>query len=469
MVDNGMYGQVPMTNRQIQQQQEKDESIANYVYDTMLELLDYSGNIAKIKKAAGKRRMTPVQLRDQLKSVTYAKDYSPNNIRTLIISSDGLAILLHKQYKGKSYIFKPFNATKYGMCIKSSNYKPMYDAIKDSNVTQALEEIVICKKSENNIPLRENIDMSLFVNDNRYKRFYSYTEVDKSIKEVMQAGLTNKEQIGHYKVGKPIAKIFKDNGARSSVRNADYLKVTGCVQTNTYEFDREMHEYFKGIADVLAEQDKKQAEEDRRKVRQGDKEDKDEFKSNREELKELIENINSKCNMIHKFNRLVLRYGNSLANSSGITKYVLDTYRDNELGNKVFELKTIKDNVDNYKALVEFDKAKKEVNEISSFADTTVTLMYANLYNALDKETLDVIYKEADNDSIMINIVENGGFTDRITEYNHVYNGKVSAKSDVAILTILSKLFITNNVEDCHNSKKWKDLLMGTPKKESVA
>lgn len=81
-----------------------------------------------------------------LEAIQYSDDlkvWSPNNIRRLIISPDGVAVQLHT---GKAVIQKPFNPTKAGFCFSDIKYKPMITTLVN-RVCSSIEEVVFCTGS----------------------------------------------------------------------------------------------------------------------------------------------------------------------------------------------------------------------------------------------------------------------------------------------------------------------------------
>lgn len=82
-----------------------------------------------------------------LEAIQYSSDlkiWSPNNIRRLIISPDGVAVQLHT---GKTIIQKPFNVVKAGACFSDIKYKPMITTLVN-RVCSSVEEVVFCTGSK---------------------------------------------------------------------------------------------------------------------------------------------------------------------------------------------------------------------------------------------------------------------------------------------------------------------------------
>lgn len=87
-----------------------------------------------------------------LDAIQYSNDstkWSPNNIRRLIISPDGVAIQLHTSQK---FIQKPFNREKAYYCFSSMNYKPMITSLVN-RVCSSVEEVIFCTGSVNGLSL----------------------------------------------------------------------------------------------------------------------------------------------------------------------------------------------------------------------------------------------------------------------------------------------------------------------------
>lgn len=81
-----------------------------------------------------------------------SKDWSPNNIRRLILSPDGVAVQLHT---GRSLIQKPFNIIKAGSCFSDEKYKPMITTLVN-RICSSVEEIVFCTASSNGLYLPQS-------------------------------------------------------------------------------------------------------------------------------------------------------------------------------------------------------------------------------------------------------------------------------------------------------------------------
>jgi hypothetical protein len=89
-----------------------------------------------------------------LSAIQYSDDsmkWSPNNIRRLIISADGVVVQLHT---GTKLMQKPFDKEKASKCFVSENYKPMVSALTD-RVCSSIEEIIYCTGSINGLKMNQ--------------------------------------------------------------------------------------------------------------------------------------------------------------------------------------------------------------------------------------------------------------------------------------------------------------------------
>lgn len=87
-----------------------------------------------------------------LNGIVYTSDvtkYSPNNIKTIIISPDGVAI---KLFTNRNIIVKKFVTDKASSCFRSQSYKPMIKALTH-RVCSSVEEIILCTGSLNGLSL----------------------------------------------------------------------------------------------------------------------------------------------------------------------------------------------------------------------------------------------------------------------------------------------------------------------------
>ena len=90
-----------------------------------------------------------------LDAIQYTSDsskWSPNNIRRLIISPDGVAVQLHTSQK---FIQKPFNKDKAYFCFSCMNYKPMITTLVN-RVCSSVEEVIFCTNGINGLSLPQS-------------------------------------------------------------------------------------------------------------------------------------------------------------------------------------------------------------------------------------------------------------------------------------------------------------------------
>ena len=90
-----------------------------------------------------------------LDAINYTSDvrnWSPNNIRRLIISPEGIAVQLHTSTR---LIQKQFLPNSYYPCIVDAKYKPMVSALVN-RVCSSVEEVIYCTASASGSYLPEN-------------------------------------------------------------------------------------------------------------------------------------------------------------------------------------------------------------------------------------------------------------------------------------------------------------------------
>lgn len=92
--------------------------------------------------------------------------WSPNNIRRVIISPDGVCVEYHTTTdmdvrRGKKYAYTAFNTEKAIQCLNNPKSKSLLSVFSDNRVYSALEELVILTSSLNNLCLRgDELDLS---------------------------------------------------------------------------------------------------------------------------------------------------------------------------------------------------------------------------------------------------------------------------------------------------------------------
>lgn len=120
----------------------------DYCYNLVNPLIDYKGDIAKGNKNDMK--------------VSYSADFSPNNIRRLIISGDGVVVNFHIKVGNSLSKVKSFSDTdkaRMVQCLYMDKYKPMLWVLAE-RVCSSVEEVIICTKNKGSIDLSRELDFS---------------------------------------------------------------------------------------------------------------------------------------------------------------------------------------------------------------------------------------------------------------------------------------------------------------------
>lgn len=107
-------------------------------------LIDYRGDCAKYDASTGPRM--------------YSSDFSPNNIRRIVISPEGVMVVYHRAIRvsgsSRPYNFVRFNAVDLYKEEQSQNYKPLLSLLSSPLICSCLEEIVIWGSGENGIKFK---------------------------------------------------------------------------------------------------------------------------------------------------------------------------------------------------------------------------------------------------------------------------------------------------------------------------
>lgn len=96
----------------------------DYFYNHVLPLIDYSGDIR-----GGK--------------TTYSADFSPNNIKTLIIAPEKAVVMYHIAVKGRKSNSVNLNPELVARCTRLEDYKPVMSVLYADRVCASIEEVII--------------------------------------------------------------------------------------------------------------------------------------------------------------------------------------------------------------------------------------------------------------------------------------------------------------------------------------
>ena len=233
----------------------KQQISGHYIYDKVLPLIDYRGDIIKKKT-------------DPDNFSNYSSDFSPNNIKRLVISPDGAFVeyFISVKNKGKFDGVK-WSANIYTEICKLEDYVPLLNCLSEDRICTSIEEVVIINNSadgrycldskENDISdlIRNYNGSSGDIKDtimNRYKRIHDFVVVNE----------TNLNEVIDY-IKSHNNEFICDNKSLNCVTtilHEDYYNSYG-QSPKYYEYDRvgsPLNNYFKKVKDDFAkEEDRK--------------------------------------------------------------------------------------------------------------------------------------------------------------------------------------------------------------------
>lgn len=120
----------------------------SYCFNLVNPLIDYKGDVAKNNNS------------DSIKS--YSEDYSPNNIRRLILSGDGVEVHFHVEVEKSLYkrrVFSDIDKVKMRQSMCVEKYKPMLWVLAE-RVCSSIEEVIICTQNNGGMDLSRELDFS---------------------------------------------------------------------------------------------------------------------------------------------------------------------------------------------------------------------------------------------------------------------------------------------------------------------
>lgn len=142
----------------------------DYFYNQILPLIDYSGDIR------GGR-------------TNYSPDFSPNNIRTLIISPERVIVRYHIAVKGRKTQGINLNPQFVARCTMLEDYKPAMSVLYADRICASIEEIVVV--NTNGVFSSSELDFNNMIKNygkvsgdvkelimQRYKRFRAFVVVN---------------------------------------------------------------------------------------------------------------------------------------------------------------------------------------------------------------------------------------------------------------------------------------------------
>ena len=121
------------------------KGLKNYCYDIAMDVV-YQGK---------RKQIVDVSRANQ--AITF---WSPNNIKRLFISPDGVAVQFYTRTCGKKLLevrlFKNTEITKVSQCFSMADYVPMLKVLTGERMCSSIEEIVLCTGSKYNLRLPTN-------------------------------------------------------------------------------------------------------------------------------------------------------------------------------------------------------------------------------------------------------------------------------------------------------------------------
>lgn len=152
----------------------------DYCFNLINTLIDYKGDVLRNSKRSDGQ-------------IVYSPDFSPNNIRRLILSADGARIDFHVSVDGRLSRLKVFSdADKVNLCncILMPDYKPMVWALAD-RVCSSIEEIIICTNNSTGVNLTNELNVSGLLRKGVSSTGDIKTEVSKRYKRLAYFTIVN--------------------------------------------------------------------------------------------------------------------------------------------------------------------------------------------------------------------------------------------------------------------------------------
>lgn len=225
------------------------------VYNKVLSLVDYCGDIARNIKTGVTAEYNPI--------------FSPNNIRRLILSPDGAMVYYHVGVGLGLRKIEYLNPKMVEYVQNLEDYTPMTAVLYADRVCSSIEEVIILTRSSNgstSLTYRELDFQSLLKNykgngadledmiKSRYKRLYAYVVADMTLEDFMNSLKTVKDS--------SYTQLAKQDflaDATIHVFNENWSEHWGSAATY-YLLDREsskLNLHFKEVKETLANARKK--------------------------------------------------------------------------------------------------------------------------------------------------------------------------------------------------------------------
>lgn len=242
----------------------------NEIRENIQGLIDYRGDIRNNA--------------DSLRSARYSKDYSPNNIKTVVISTEGILVRLHRPYTGSLnkgcmrlsntimyYQFTPLKLYKPDANGQPDLGKSILEMLVKPLVCASIEEIVFLNGVANDVSV-QFVDLMMSHDFDVSKLLLGYKKTANThedlkarfarLHEIAQVNLNFYSLINTYRVNREM--IEKSNFLLDAMRsrvvtsekfNEDWYNGIN-LQPSTYYLDNELKGYFEGIKTKYAKEDK---------------------------------------------------------------------------------------------------------------------------------------------------------------------------------------------------------------------
>lgn len=373
--NNNMYNQGMGYSNMQNPNAPKIEVSNKYCYDMVSSLIDYRGDIAKNIKSGEKN---------------YSDDFSPNNIKRLIISGDGIKLDYHVEISGlkhKVKLFQDMAKQKVKACVELPDYKPMLWAIAD-RVCSSIEEVIILTESESGVDLSKELNLeglmsgrtsiggnSLKDIGQRYKRLAAFTIV----KTDLQSYLADSElsNINRTKKLASDTEFIKSRGNITKLKE-DYWKYYG--STSAYVFDGQdsrLNTYFR---ETIKEKEQEEKEEGINKLRR------ERLGTQLEETEKLLEKYKGLSVCVIKYSKLL--------QESAQHPFVSELYIQKSYTGMLRDPKEYKEILRNSKtSSEELESVKKELINATQSMYSYITGLYTTSL-LLEGKTKDLIRSE---------------------------------------------------------------------------
>lgn len=242
----------------------------NEIRENIQGLIDYRGDIRNNA--------------DSLRSARYSKDYSPNNIKTVVISTEGILVRLHRPYTGSLnkgcmrlsntimyYQFTPLKLYKPDANGQPDLGKSILEMLVKPLVCASIEEIIFLNGVANDVSV-QFVDLMMSHDFDVSKLLLGYKKTANTyedlkarfarLHEIAQVNLNFYSLINTYRVNREM--IEKSNFLLDAMRsrvvasekfNEDWYNGIN-LQPSTYYLDNELKGYFEGIKTKYAKEDK---------------------------------------------------------------------------------------------------------------------------------------------------------------------------------------------------------------------